>query len=190
MGVGWGYGGVQIEIACLTSGSSIPWDGWKHWFSSDTQLSQMAPKPFLSHPRGLTITWWGYYSLCFYHKPTQFAYSFLFCSCAFICLYGPFSCISFHKFSHQFSVSSFSFSGLISALLALSTTYLFIKVSLNGLRDVAYLPCNVTLSGEDGILEIEVSTDCSLFGPVRLFGPDFSWIGSRVGSTQSICWSC
>ena len=78
----------------------------------------------------------------------------------------------------------------MSALLVLSTTYLFIKVSLNGLRDVAYLPCNVTLSGEDGILEIEVSTDCSLFGPVRLFGPDFSLIGGRVGSTQSICWSC
>ena len=41
--------GVQIEIAPLTSGSSISRDGRENWFSSDTQLSLMTPRPFLSH---------------------------------------------------------------------------------------------------------------------------------------------
>ena len=62
----------------------------------------------------------------------------------FLCLflsYGPFTCIWFHKFSRQlclFSLCSFS---LISALLVLSTIYLFLKVSLNGFRDPARLSC-------------------------------------------------
>ena len=41
--------------------------------------------------------------------------------------YGPFTCISFHKFL-------FCSPSLISALLVLSTIYLFLKVSLNGPR--------------------------------------------------------
>ena len=46
--------------------------------------------------------------------------------------YGPFSCISFHKFSRQLSTFSLCSSGLIShALLVLSTMYLLIKVSLS-----------------------------------------------------------
>ena len=48
-------------------------------------------------PHGLTFTWWGCCSLCFWHKPTELAHSFLFCSCAYFCL--SFNCISFHKFS-------------------------------------------------------------------------------------------
>ena len=57
---------------------------------------------------------------------------FLFCSCACFCPYGPFHCISFHKFSRQLN-SAFSLcsSGLNSAFLVLSTTYLFMKVSLS-----------------------------------------------------------
>ena len=35
--------------------------------------------------------------------------------------YGPFNCISFHKFSRQLSAFSLCFSGLTSALLVLST---------------------------------------------------------------------
>ena len=58
-----------------------------------------------------------------------------FCSCIYVCpygpFYGPFNCISFHKFSRQLSVLSFCSSGLISALLVLSTVYLFMKVSLS-----------------------------------------------------------
>ena len=62
----------------------------------------------------------------FCHEPTELAHSFLFCSCVYFCLYGPFSCISFHQFSRH--VLSFSSSGLISASLVLSTICLFVKV--------------------------------------------------------------
>ena len=51
-------------------------------------------------------------------KPTELAFSFLFCSSACFCLYSPFICISFHKFSRQLSAFSLCSSGLISALLA------------------------------------------------------------------------
>ena len=82
-------------------------------------------------PRGLTFTWWGCWGLCFWHKPTELAHSFLFCSCVYFCLYDPFNCISFHKFSRQLSVFSLCSSGLIFALLVLSTIYLFMKVSFS-----------------------------------------------------------
>ena len=45
--------------------------------------------------------------------------------------FGPFNCISFHKFSRLLSVFSLCSSGLISALLVLSTLYLFMKVSFS-----------------------------------------------------------
>ena len=47
-----------------------------------------------------------------------------------------------------------------------------------------------SVSGEEGILEIEVPTGCGLLGPTHLFGPDFSYTGSWVGPTQSIGWLC
>ena len=81
-----------------------------------------------SSPRGLTFTWWGCCCLCLLHKPAELAHSFVFCSCVYFCLYGPFNCISFHTFSRQLSAFSLCFSGLISAFLVLSTIYLFIKV--------------------------------------------------------------
>ena len=56
---------------------------------------------------------------------------FLFWSCVYFCLCGPFYCISFHKFSRQLSVLPLCFSGLFSALLVLSATYLFMKVSFS-----------------------------------------------------------
>ena len=80
-------------------------------------------------PRGLTFTWWGCCSLCFWHKPVELAHSLLFYSCVFFCLYGPFSCISFLKFSQQLSPFSLCSSGLITALLVLSTIYLLWKFS-------------------------------------------------------------
>ena len=78
--------------------------------------------------RGLTFTWWGCYALCFRHKPTVLAHSFLFCVC---CLYGPSNCISFPKFSRQLSAFLLCCSGYISALLFLSIIYLFMKVSFS-----------------------------------------------------------
>ena len=74
----------------------------------------------------------GDVAVCLWHKPTELARSFIFCSCVCFCLYGPFYCISFHNFSRQLS-SAFSLcsSGLISALLVRSTAYLFMKVSFS-----------------------------------------------------------
>ena len=51
-----------------------------------------------------------------------------FCCCC--CHYGPFNCISFHKFFQQRSTFLLCSSGFISALLVLSTTYMYLKVSL------------------------------------------------------------
>ena len=81
--------------------------------------------------RGLTFTWWGCYGLCLWHKLTELAQSFLFCSCVYFCRYDPFNCIPFHKFSQQLSVFSLCSSGLISDFLVLSTIYLFMKVSFS-----------------------------------------------------------
>ena len=81
--------------------------------------------------RGLTFTWWGNCGLCFWHEPTELAHSFLFCSCVYFGLYGPFNCILFHKCSRQLSAFSLCSSGLISASLFLSAVYLFMKVSFS-----------------------------------------------------------
>ena len=43
----------------------------------------------------------GCYGLYPRQKPTELAHSFFFCSYVCFCLYGPFNCISFHKFSRQ-----------------------------------------------------------------------------------------
>ena len=72
-------------------------------------------------PNRLTFMWWGCCSLFLWHKPTKLAHSFSFCSCVRFWLYGPLNCISFHKFSRQLSAFSLCFSGLISAILVLST---------------------------------------------------------------------
>ena len=78
-------------------------------------------------PCRLTFTWWGCSGLCFWHKPTELAHSFLFCCCVCFCFSGPLNCISFHKFSRQLSVFSLCSSGLISALSILSSIHLFMK---------------------------------------------------------------
>ena len=78
-----------------------------------------------SPSRGGNVTVYVWYKL------TKLAHSFLFRSCVYFSLYGPFNCISFHKFSQQLSIFSLCSSGLISALLVLSTKYLFMKVSFS-----------------------------------------------------------
>ena len=77
---------------------------------------------------GLTFRWWSCCGLCLWHKPFELAHSFLFCSFVCFCLYGPFKCISFHTFSRQLSAFSLCSSGLMSALLVVTTVYLFMKV--------------------------------------------------------------
>ena len=63
--------------------------------------------------------------------PTPFFFFFLSCSCVYFCLYGPFNRISVHETSRHLCAFSHCFSGLISALLVLSTIYLFMKVSFS-----------------------------------------------------------
>ena len=56
-----------------------------------------------------------------------------FCSvlCVYFCLYGSFNCASFHKSSQQLSIFPLCSSVFISALLVLSSIYLFLKVSFS-----------------------------------------------------------
>ena len=65
-----------------------------HWLWNNSRLTI---------PRRLTFSWWGCYSLCPRHKPTELAHSSLFHFCVCFYLYGPFDCISFHKFPQQLS---------------------------------------------------------------------------------------
>ena len=44
----------------------------------------------------------------------ELVHCFLFRSCVYFCLYGPFNCISFHKFFRQLSTFSLCPSGLLS----------------------------------------------------------------------------
>ena len=67
----------------------------------------------------------GCCGLFFWHKPTKFAHSYFIFSCVYFCLYGPFSCISFHKFSQKLSTFSLCSSSLISASLVLATLSLY-----------------------------------------------------------------
>ena len=78
------------------------------------------------------------------HRPTVLTLSFLFCSCVCFCLYGPLKLYFikkkyikkkhtkvYHKFSRQLSAFSLCSSGFISAVLALLTIYLSMKVSFS-----------------------------------------------------------
>ena len=78
-------------------------------------------------PRGLTFTWWGRYGSCLRHEPTELAHSFrsvLSSVSVFMALSTVFHSIN----SPENSVFSLCSSGLISALLVLSTLFLFMKV--------------------------------------------------------------
>ena len=70
-------------------------------------------------PRGGDVT------VYVWHKPTERAHSFLFCSCVYFCLYGTFNCILFHTFSKKLSVFSLCSSGLNSAISVLSIISLY-----------------------------------------------------------------
>ena len=75
---------------------------------------------------GLIVTWWGCYALCLWHKLSELAHSLLFCSCVYFCLYGPFNCISFRKFSRQLSV----FHSVLPVLLLPNRSFQLCIISL------------------------------------------------------------
>ena len=107
----------------------------------------------------------GDVEVCVWHKPTELAHSCWFCSCVCFCLYGPFSCISFHKFSGQLSAFSLCSSGLISASLVLSTVCINESLPqpwynpswLAGLKALTYLPLRTSVGGHMGLTPLNES---------------------------------
>ena len=83
----------------------------------------------------------GYVTVYVFEMTNRDCPLFFFCTCVCFRLYGPLNCISFHKFSRQLSAFSLCSSGFISALLGLSTIYLFMKFSLS--PDFFFLKCMV-----------------------------------------------
>ena len=112
-----GHNHWKHELPRGTGREKILWEGWFQELVGNGGITE-------SGPSELTFTWWGCYGLCLLHL-------LQFCSCVCFYLYGPFNCISFPKSSRQLSVFSLCPSGLISALLVLSTTCLFRKVSFS-----------------------------------------------------------
>ena len=82
----------------------------------------------------------------------------LVCSCVCVSLYGPFNCISFYEFFRQLSIFSLCCSGLLSALLVLSTLYERPPEGRPGMSDVSLL------SGISGL-----SFDSTLLSPLLFF---------------------
>ena len=72
---------------------------------------------FFFCPRRVTFTWWGCSGLCFFILTNRTCpFLFILFSCLFL-FYGPFNCISLHKFSRQLSAFSLCSSSILSALL-------------------------------------------------------------------------
>ena len=92
-----------------------------------TQIDTFLPVPAGSPSRVVDVAVYVFDK----KSPTELAHSFSFCSCVWFCPYGPFNSVSFHKFPRQLSAFSLCPSGLISALLVLSTAYLCMKVSFS-----------------------------------------------------------
>ena len=96
--------------------SNVKWCVWKNESDLWRELCfTLILVPAASPSRGGDVT------VYVWHKPTECAHCFSFCSCAYFCLYGPFRCILFLKFSRQLSVFLLCSSGLISASVVLST---------------------------------------------------------------------
>ena len=84
-----------------------------------------------TRPHGLTFTWWGSYGLFSDINQLSLPAPFYFCSRVRFCLYGPFNCISFHKFSRQLSAFSLLFRVLFLPYWSFQLYLLFTKVSLS-----------------------------------------------------------
>ena len=121
---------AKLMLMLLYLNSAIPLSNLRE-ASQTCQSTWSATIPY--RPRGLPFTWWGCYGLCLWHKLTELAHSFSFCSLVCFCLYGPFNCISPPKFSRKLSVCSFCSSGLIPVLLVLSTVYISLWKSSSAL---------------------------------------------------------
>ena len=84
----------------------------------------------------------------------------------FLCLflsYSPFTCISFHKFFRQLRILTL-FSQSFLPHWSFQLLYLFLKVSLNGFGDQRVCRALRPVSGEEGILEMEVPLAAAYWG--------------------------
>ena len=105
------------------------------------------------------------------------ARSFSFCFCVSCCFYGPFNCILFHAFFRHLSACAPNSSSIISALLILSTTYLFMKVSLSpdiilcGWMGLKYQLTNYYGSVPCGMNKVLLNTEYSFFLPAQFIAP-------------------
>ena len=112
-------------------GGSSSWDDCGQMFPDKLHVSSSPDGfPHYAVPAG-SPSRGGDAGVYVWHKPTELAHTFSFCSCVYFYLYDPFNCISFQTFSWHFSSFQFCSSGLNSALFVLSTIYHFMKVSLS-----------------------------------------------------------
>ena len=119
---------ADVGLLASQKGHNASFDPWQRWRSLHCcRLDPVVVKgvDIPADPLGLTVTWWGFRGLCQRNKPTELARSFLFCSCAYLCLYGSFSCVSIDKVPPQLSALSLCSFGPNSALLVLSTRSLY-----------------------------------------------------------------
>ena len=116
-------GRILILSSCQMISFALERHGYAHFAAAALPPPTTAPTGSPSRGGDVVVYVW--------HKPTELAHSFLSCYCVSFCLYGPFNCISFHKFSGELSAFSLCSSGLISALFVISTIHLFMKVSFS-----------------------------------------------------------
>ena len=97
---------------------------WR-WLPEHQAHRHKSPTSLL-HSHGLSFTRCRCWNLCFWHKPSELAHSFSFCSCDCFCLFGPFNCISFNTFSRQ--LSAFFCSCVYISLMAHLTVFHSINI--------------------------------------------------------------
>ena len=96
--------GLKVDAKCANQ--QYNWTGVANYFGTlPADWVHRSPRAHL-HVVGML----RFMSLTY--KPTKLAHSFLFCSCVCFYLYGPFNCISFHKFSPKLSAFPLSSSDL------------------------------------------------------------------------------
>ena len=133
----WKYEGLLLFVWCGSSMAAL-WTFVTAPCSSSCHCRaerscflcrQFSPLLLLLCPGRLAFTLWGCCGLCLWCIPAELAHAFWFCLCVYFCLYGPFNCVSFHKFSRQLSV--FSLCSSYFCLIGLFNYMFLLKVSFS-----------------------------------------------------------
>ena len=127
--------------------------------------------------------------LCQRYKPTELAHPFLLCSFVYICLCGPFNCVSFPKLSWLLSVFSLSSSGLTFACLVSRSGELQtqkLKSHLVRTQSINVLPVK---PGVGQYIAILATLTARAFFLAYFYpsGP-FTCIFSKTSSNFILCW--